>query len=341
MPANAAKHHPNGTTATQPGREATVKRANGNKAAHDRVAGIQRARMLAATVQAASDRGAGDVTVAEVVQRAGVSRRTFYEAFDDCEHCLLAAFDDGIERAAEHVVSAYRAPGRWPERIRRALAAMLWIFDRDLPLARFLVVESLAIGRPCVERRALVLNQLVHAVDAGRAEARTGTSATSLIAEGVVGAVLGVIHGRLSEPDPGELIELLNPLMSMVVLPYLGPAAARRESERELPVSDPTHPAGRTSGNALRQLEMRLTYRTVQVLQAVALQPGSSNRSIGDSSGISDQGQISKLLARLERLGLIENRGSGSVRGEPNAWTLTARGEEVHGALAAHASGRA
>ncbi len=60
---------------------------------------------------------------------------------------------------------------------------------------------------------------------------------------------------------------------------------------------------------------MRLTYRTMRVLLAVAAHPGGSNRQVADGPGISDQGQISKLLARLHGLGLIENTGAGSVRG--------------------------
>jgi DNA-binding MarR family transcriptional regulator len=85
----------------------------------------------------------------------------------------------------------------------------------------------------------------------------------------------------------------------------------------------------------LRDLEMRLTYRTVRVLSAIANDPGSSNRSLGDAAGIGDQGQVSKLLARLQRLGLIENKGIGAAtRGEPNAWTLTGKGHDVHDTIA-------
>jgi hypothetical protein len=59
----------------------------------------------------------------------------------------------------------------------------------------------------------------------------------------------------------------------------------------------------------------------------------TANRTVADCAGIADQGQISKLLARLHRLGLIENAGAGATRGEPNAWTLTAKGREVEGAI--------
>jgi DNA-binding MarR family transcriptional regulator len=79
----------------------------------------------------------------------------------------------------------------------------------------------------------------------------------------------------------------------------------------------------------LRDLEMRLTYRTVRVLLAIAARPGTSNREVGLAAGIEDQGQISKLLTRLDKLGLIHNSGAGRARGAPNAWTLTDQGIAV------------
>jgi chromosome segregation and condensation protein ScpB len=74
---------------------------------------------------------------------------------------------------------------------------------------------------------------------------------------------------------------------------------------------------------------MRLTYRTMRVLTAIAAHPGASNRQIADAAGVADQGQISKLLLRLHNLALIHNIGEGPTKGEPNAWTLTTTGEEV------------
>ena len=47
-----------------------------------------------------------------------------------------------------------------------------------------------------------------------------------------------------------------------------------------------------------------------------------------EAADIDDQGQISRLLARLEGLGLLENRGTREL-GAPYAWHLTPRGEEA------------
>jgi DNA-binding MarR family transcriptional regulator len=73
-----------------------------------------------------------------------------------------------------------------------------------------------------------------------------------------------------------------------------------------------------------------LTYRTVQVLRTIAELPAGSNREVAERAGIVDQGQISKILTRLEYQGLVVNRGgSGTARGTPNAWWLTERGEQL------------
>jgi AcrR family transcriptional regulator len=287
--------------------------------------------MLAAVTEVAAERTAGDVTVARIVDRAGVSRRTFYEVFDDCEDCLLAAFDRAVACASERVVEAYREQNGWRDRLRVSLVALLVFLDDQPFMGRLLIVESLGGGRGMLERRRRVMSTIVETVDEGRAEAKVGSGATPITAEGVVGAVLSVIHARLLEPDHKPLVELVNPLMNMIVLPYRGPAAARRELTAPVPKTTAPHPISTRS--PLNDLHMRLTYRTIRVLAYIALDPGSSNRTIGEASGIADQGQTSKLLARLTKLGLIENTGIGPTRGEPNAWTLTTHGANIHNAI--------
>jgi DNA-binding MarR family transcriptional regulator len=81
---------------------------------------------------------------------------------------------------------------------------------------------------------------------------------------------------------------------------------------------------------------MEVTYRTSRVLAAIAAQPDASNREVADAAGISDQGQVSKLLARLENLRLIHNPGEWRV-GRRHAWRLTARGRRVERATRAEA----
>jgi AcrR family transcriptional regulator len=294
---------------------------------------IQRARIVAALVEVAREHGARGLTVAHIVGRSGVSRRTFYEIFEDRDACFLAAFEDAIERGAARVVPAFTdTAGAWHVRIRAGLLSLLEFLDEDPGLASLCIVDALAAGHAVLAQRARIVETLVAAVEEGRGVARTGLQPTRLTAEGVVGAVLALLYARLAEPIPEErperpLVELLNPLMGIVVLPYLGPAGASREAAREAPEARPR--VVRPRGNPIAGLDMRLTYRTVRVLIAIAAQADASNRQVADAAGVHDQGQISKLLARLEHLGLIENAGSGQSHGAPNAWRLTARGHEV------------
>jgi DNA-binding MarR family transcriptional regulator len=211
--------------------------------------------------------------------------------------------------------------------------ALLEFLDDEPGLGGLCVVDALGAGPAALEYRARVLARLVDTVDAGRAEAKAGLRPSRLTAEGVVGGVLAVLYARLSEHSARApvgvkpLAGLLSPLMGTIVLPYLGPAAAARETARPAPrARRRTRPV---RSNPLEGLEMRLTYRTVQVLAAIAAHPGASNRQVADAAGVLDQGQISKLLARLEHVGLVFNDGMGSAHGEPNAWRLTERGEEV------------
>ncbi|HEX5308157.1 MAG TPA: hypothetical protein VFW38_03660 [Solirubrobacteraceae bacterium] len=295
--------------------------------ARGHVTEIQRARMVAAMIDVVSERSRAESTVAHVVARSGVSRRTFYEVFDDFEDCFVAALNQSIEQAREYVLLDYDSGERWHTRVRVALVGLLEFLVEEPAMGRLCIVETLGAGTRVHERRMLVVDQLTAVIDEGRSEPKAAKALPPLTAEGVVGGVLSVLHARLIAGETRSLLGLAGPLMGMIVLPYLGPAAAQKESARPAPSPRKRPPSGRS--DPLRDLEMRLTYRTVRVLLAIAGNPGSSNRQVGMEAGIEDQGQISKLLSRLERLGLIENGGAGQVRGAPNSWLLTDRGSEV------------
>jgi AcrR family transcriptional regulator len=304
-----------------------------------RVTEDQRARLLVAAGDTVAELGYPGLAVARVIRRAGVSRRTFYDAFDDREDCFVALLDQALERVAAVVVPAYRGGARWREGIRSGLAALLDLPDSEPGLNRLVISDALGVGHRALERRARALAHAIEAVDCGREEAPSGHPPPPLRAEGVVGAVFAILHARTIEDPSRPLLPLLGQLMSLIALPYLGPAAAARElahpapRQRRTRTPAPVRGNDHSSSNPLEGLHMRLTYRTLRVLSAIAATPGASNRQAALRAGISDQGQISKLLARLQRLGLIENAGSGAPKGAPNAWTLTTRGTEIQHAL--------
>jgi AcrR family transcriptional regulator len=287
---------------------------------------FQRVRILLAMVTVACEHGVQAATVAHVVAQAGVSRKTFYEFFKDRDDCLSQSLERAVGLVSERTRAAYDAGRAWPERVRAALRVILEFLDADQALARLLVIESAAAGPAILARRREMLGHLAELVDDGNRVTRR--EPLPLAAEAAVGGVFEVIHARLLKPNPGALAELLGQLMSFIVLPYLGTAAAARELSRAATTASPRRNRPMREHDLIEGLPIRLTYRTVIVIAVIAAEPGLSNMQISMHAGVTDQGQMSKLLARLARAGLIENSGAGQ-NGAPNAWRLTDLGESV------------
>jgi AcrR family transcriptional regulator len=297
-----------------------------------RVAEMQRRRLLLATGELVGEGGLESASVGRICKRAGVSRRTFYEQFEEREGCVLATVQFAVGRLEQSVLAACTSDAPWQERMRAAVTAALDRFDAEPGLARLCLVETLKGSPEVLAYRREVLVRLNAAVDEGRGEASGEVQPAALTAEGTVGGVLSVLHTRLLQRDPPRLTELVNPLMSMIVQPYLGPEEAERERRRPTPKprsSAPVPGAGGAGSDPFRDLPIRFTYRTARVLATIAAHPGASNRQIGDAAGIVDQGQTSKLLRRLEKHELIANQTVSNAKGEANAWLLTPRGHAI------------
>src|SRR3954451_5288435 len=87
------------------------------------VAANQRARLLDAMTRVVVRKGYARTTVADVVEVAGVSRRTFYEQFVDKEACFLAAYETCSTVVMNDMAEAVRAvpTAGWRARLHCAL----------------------------------------------------------------------------------------------------------------------------------------------------------------------------------------------------------------------------
>jgi AcrR family transcriptional regulator len=291
---------------------------------------FQRARLLRAAVAVACERGYDGMSPTVIAARARVSRKTFYDLFAGREECFLAVVEDTIAKFEAVLVPVYEARAGWSGRLRATLVVLLAVLEGEREAGGLAVSYLVGYGPSGDELRARVLERLCTLVDGGRAQAGARPGLSPLTAELVVGGVLAVLHARLRRSSE-SLVALVSPLMWMIVLPYLGPVAAGRELRRAVPACPPL--AARAVSSPLASLDMRLTYRTGRVLEAIAALPGANNVEIREHASVTDQGQISKLLARLARLGLVENTGAGQARGAANAWHLTSTGTELEAAI--------
>lgn len=288
----------------------------------------------------------GVATMVDVAARAGLSSATCTALFADRESCLLAAFDLGVERASMRIVPAFEAERRWLDAIKAGLAAFLRFLEEDPAFGGLIVFHSLGGGPEVLRRRMRVLGVVATVVDRGAEEVPPGKQRPpSVIAEGVVGAVLAIVQNRMLAEEQGceeqeRPIGLFGSLASMIVLPYLGATVARRELTRPAPRARVGLGDQRGErADAELDTSVRLTYRTARVLRAIADYPGASNREVAERAGIVDQGQVSKLLSRLEARELIVKMGEGRTRGAPNSWRVSEQGELVLKAAATNRSG--
>jgi AcrR family transcriptional regulator len=294
---------------------------------------MQRSRLLVGAVGAIEEFGYAGTTVAHITARAKVSRRTFYELFEDREACIAALIEDVLALLEDELAGAGLEGLPWRERVRGGLVVILGFFDREPALARVCVVQALSSGPRVLARREGILARLAGVLDQGRGEGQRAGECSALTAEGLVGGAFGIVHARLLRGEREGLLGLVGELMAMIVLPYMGSAAARRELVLPVPKVPVRVQGGLLarvpSEDPLQGLQMRWTYRTARVMEGISEFSGASNREVADYAGILDQGQVSKLLARLQRLGLIANAADGHLKGEPNAWSLTPLGDRV------------
>ncbi len=264
---------------------------------------IQRSRLLVASAAVIDELGYEQTSVARITARARVSRRTFYELFGNREACLVALLDDVVERVERELEAAGLEGLAWRERVRGGLWTILSFLDGEPVLARICVVQALHGGPGVLERREEILACLAAILDGGRREGSRGEECTLVTAEGLVGGALGVVYARLRNGDCHPLTGLLEELMGMIALQYLGSRAARREQRRPAPVTRPAPPSSvpvsaHAESDPLDEVDMRLTYRTARVLECIAelggRGAGPSNRAVAESAGVSDPGQISK-----------------------------------------------
>ncbi|MFB9358362.1 TetR/AcrR family transcriptional regulator [Actinoplanes nipponensis] len=196
------------------------------------VSRTQRDRLIDAMARTVAERGYASASLGEVCAAAGVSTRAFYQHFADKEACFLATFDRGVSLLQKSVAAAYAGPARWPQRMHRGLDTLLRILAAEPAFAALAVVEVLAAGpraRAC--RRQLLDAYVVFFAEAPR---RAGAPPVpSGVVEAVIAGVYGVIYDFVSTGRAAELPQRLGDLTYLVLVPFLGPAAAARVAAEE------------------------------------------------------------------------------------------------------------
>ena len=195
------------------------------------VRAIQRERLLVGMLRAVSELGYRVTNVQDVIERAGVSRPTFYEHFANKDDCFLAAFDTSAARLRAQVATASDAGGDcWRDRLRLGFNALLDFTEAEPEAARVVIVEARGATPDAALRRVALIDHFASCIDTKVRELLpAGTRYSAVTASGVVGGVESLLYGRLNKGQLDDLPALLSSLMYFAVLPYEGHLAASEE----------------------------------------------------------------------------------------------------------------
>jgi len=202
-------------------------------APRDVVRQTQRARMLDAMVQSVAEKGYARVAVADVVERAGVSRKTFYEQFANKEECFVAAYDDGVDRllAAIDAALATLAPD-WLAAARRAVEVYLDAMAASPAFARAFLIEALGAGPVALARRRAVQDRFAAQLEAVHRRARADIPEIPEVPphtfRAAVGAVNELVTAHVLERGADTLPELTDAILDVHLALLVGRELAQR-----------------------------------------------------------------------------------------------------------------
>lgn len=237
-----AKQRPKrAASASAPGRRQALPRGP-QALPREQVAEHQRGRLHEAMVECVDEHGYVATTISELVTKAHISRRSFYERYRNKDECLLATYDEVVERLWRRLRAAHDPAAPWAEQLETFLRTL---FDAaaDRPdAARLVCVEMGAAGPVGVQRWALGAERLQHLLVEGFAGAPGPGTVPDPVARAIVGAIRRILYtrvqrGRASRSLRADLARAVPDLIAWIGSYYPSPqgllARAREHSQSE------------------------------------------------------------------------------------------------------------
>jgi AcrR family transcriptional regulator len=204
------------------------------------VAAHQRERLLEAMVQAVSERGVVATTISDLVARAGISRRTFYEHFDNKEDCLLATYDSVVEGVVQQLLGVYASTDGWLEQLEAMIRALFATIAERPDAARLICVEMGASGAVGVERWADGAARFERFISRGFEQSPGPGTIPDPVARAIVGALRKIIYSRVRAEHSSkslklELMRVVPDLMAWIASFYPTPPGVPRRPPARKP----------------------------------------------------------------------------------------------------------
>jgi AcrR family transcriptional regulator len=183
----------------------------------------QRRRLLGAAADIFATHGFAGASVEAIVEKAGMSRRTFYEHFDDLEDILLLLHDRSASLAFRYVEAAVRGVDENDpvSRIRTAVGAFLGVIAQYPDLSRVVFREVRAAGPALEVRRDVVLGRYVsllfECLSSAQARGLVGRPPDELTIYTLVGGIESVAMRYVARNEAARAEEAAPALVDLIL----------------------------------------------------------------------------------------------------------------------------
>lgn len=188
----------------------------------------QRERLISGLAEAVAEHGYNAVTITHITKAAKVSRRAFYENFENKEECFLAAFEIVAIHVRGLVAEALREAGDWPREVVAVLRTALDFFSEEPDLAKLCFVESQTAGPAVAERFRTEIYGFIPVLERGREVRESERPLPDSTESSLVGALATLASRSIIGGQAAELNRLLPDFVEFALTPYLGPDEAHR-----------------------------------------------------------------------------------------------------------------
>jgi AcrR family transcriptional regulator len=175
-------------------------------------------RLLRALAAVVAEKGYPDTTVAEVVERASTSQRTFYEHFKNKEDAIVAALDSGSAHMLAAALPAFRRAPDWKHAVHDTIEAMFCWGAEEPEYARMGGKEMYAAGTRALDQREVVTEGMEGLLAPGY-ELKPDTP--PIAAEAVGGALYELLYDHVNKKGPETLPDLVPTLVYVTLAPFL------------------------------------------------------------------------------------------------------------------------
>ena len=168
-----------------------------------------RGRLISAMARTLATRSYAELTIADVVAEAGVSRRTFYEHFDGKPACFIALYEAATRQSLQVLRLAVDPARPWHAQVSAVLGAYLGALAASPALTRTLLVEVLQLGAEGLVARRHAHHEIATFVAGVVNDASDGESRlTHDLALAIVGGIHELLLARIEAGETAAIGEL-------------------------------------------------------------------------------------------------------------------------------------